>query len=96
MAEVTMSLEEYNRLLAQIEGADPVTEMLFRSRTGMPLEEPPKKKRKTSKYQREFGRQLKQLSSQKRLKDGSYRAGWNRSKVLSKAHKLTRKSLGMK
>lgn len=56
----------------------------------------PKKKRKVSKYQREFGRQLSKLDSMKRLKDGSYRNGWNRSKILAKAHKETRKALGMK
>lgn len=54
------------------------------------------KKRKVSKYQREFGRQLATLNAQKRLKDGSYRKGWDASKVLSKAHKLTRKKLNMR
>ena len=55
-----------------------------------------KKKRKVSKYQRELGRQIKSLESQKRLRNGSYRSGWNRSKIMSKAHKLTRKQLGMR
>lgn len=54
------------------------------------------KKRKVSKYQREFGRQLRALDSSKRLKNGSYKSGWDRSRILSKAHKLTRKSLGMR
>jgi hypothetical protein len=54
------------------------------------------KKRRVSKYQRTFGRNLKELDSMKRLKNGSYRTGWDRSKILSKAHKMTRKELGMR
>ena len=54
------------------------------------------KKRRVSKYQRAFGRNLKELDSMKRLKNGSYKSGWDRSKILSKAHKMTRKELGMR
>ena len=57
---------------------------------------PVRKKRRVSKYQKELGRQIKSLESMKRLKNGSYRSGWNRSKIMSKAHKLTRKALGMR
>ena len=57
---------------------------------------PVKKTRKVSKYQRQLGREIKKLESMKRLKNGSYRSGWNRSKIMSKAHKLTRKALGMR
>jgi hypothetical protein len=58
--------------------------------------EQPKKRRRVSKYQRTFGRNLRQLDSMKRLKNGSYKSGWDRSKILSKAHKMTRKELGMR
>ena len=55
-----------------------------------------KKPRRVSKYQRTFGRNLKELDSMKRLKNGSYKSGWDRSRILSKAHKMTRKELGMR
>lgn len=57
---------------------------------------PPKKKRRVSRYQREFGKQYRMLDEKARLRNGSYRSGMNRSKVMNKAHKLTRKALGMK
>lgn len=50
-----------------------------------------KKKRKPSKYQKEWGKQLKVVKKTSRLKNGNYRAGWSRAKEFSKAHKLTRK-----
>lgn len=53
----------------------------------------PKKTRKPSKYNRTFGRMLKQVKQTSRLKDGSYRKGWSSSKEMSKAHKLTRKMM---
>ena len=58
--------------------------------------EEPKKRRRVSKYQRTFGRNLKQLDSMKRLKNGNYKSGWDRSRILSKAHKMTRTELGMR
>ena len=54
---------------------------------------PSKKKRKVSKYQKEWGRQLKSIKKTSRLKNGSYRSGWDRAKEFSKAHKLTKKAL---
>ena len=55
-----------------------------------------KKKRKVSKYQKEFGKQYRKLDDAFRLKNGSLRAGMTRSKLMKRAHKATRKSLGMK
>lgn len=55
-----------------------------------------KKKRRVSKYQREFGKQYRKLDDSFRLKNGSLRSGMTRSKLMKKAHKATRKSLGMK
>jgi SLT domain-containing protein len=53
----------------------------------------PKKKRKVTKYQREWGRQLKVIKKTSRLKNGSYRSGWDRAKEFSKAHKMTKKAM---
>lgn len=53
----------------------------------------PKKTRKPSKYNRTFGRMLKQVKQTSRLKNGSYRKGWSSAKEMSKAHKLTRKAM---
>ena len=53
----------------------------------------PKRKRKVTKYNRVFGRMLKKVKESSRLIDGSYRKGWSSSKEMSKAHKLTRKSM---
>ena len=66
------------------------------SSTQDPKSEPVKKKRRISKYQRTFGRNLKRLDSEARNKNGSYRSGMTKAKILSKAHKLTRKELGMR
>lgn len=49
--------------------------------------------RKLSKYQKEWGRQLKKLKNTSRLKDGSYRKGWDQAKEFSKAHKMTKKEM---
>ena len=59
----------------------------------IPLE---KKKRKVSKYQKEWGRQLKLIKKTSRLKNGSYRSGWDRAKEFSKAHKMTKKAMSTK
>ena len=52
-----------------------------------------KKKRKVTKYLREWGRQLKQIKKTSRLKNGSYRKGWDRAKEFSKAHKMTKRKM---
>lgn len=52
-----------------------------------------KKKRKVSKYQKEWGKQLKVIKKTSRLKNGSYRSGWDRAKEFSKAHKMTKKAM---
>ena len=52
-----------------------------------------KKKRKVSKYQKQWGKELKKIKKTSRLKNGSYRKGWDRQKEFSKAHKMTKKAL---
>ena len=82
MADVTMTLEEYEALRRLITSE--------RESEGAKLadQEPKKKKRRVSRYQREFGRQMKKL-----------KAAHPRTKVtalMSKGHSATRKALGMK
>lgn len=79
MATVTLTLEEYEALRSLISSE--------RESEGATLAQAPakKKKRKVSKYSREFGRQLKALKRKHpRSKIGS---------LMSRAHKLTKKSM---
>ena len=55
-----------------------------------------RKPRKVSRYNRVLGRNIAQLEAMKRLKNGGYKSGWNRSKIMAKAHKMTRKELNMR
>lgn len=55
-----------------------------------------RKPRKVSRYNRVLGRNIANLEASKRLKNGSYKSGWDRSKIMSKAHKMTRKELNMR
>ena len=52
-----------------------------------------KKRRKISKYQREFGRNLKKIKKDATLKNGSLRKGVTQKKLFAKAHKMTRKMM---
>jgi len=80
MGNVTLTLEEYEALRRLI-GSE-------RESEGAEEAAAPKKKRKVSRYQREFGRQMKKL-----------KAAHPRTKVtqlMSRGHTATRKVLGMK
>ena len=87
MAEVRLTLEEYEalrRLISSERESEGAEEALRATRN----EASPKKKRKVSRYQKEFGRQMKRL-----------KALHPRTKVtalMSKGHSATRKALGMK
>ena len=81
MAEVRLTLEEYEALRRLI-----TSERESEGAEEQAVEK--KKKRKVSKYQREFGRQMKKL-----------KAAHPRTKVtqlMSRGHTATRKVLGMK
>ncbi len=54
---------------------------------------PVKKKRKTTKYQKELGKQLARQNKLHRLKNGSLRKGKTAASLLKAAHKLTRLKL---
>ena len=81
MATVTLTLEEYEAMRNMIMGqAPPAQEPEMKEAT--------KKKRKVSRYQKEFGRQMKKL-----------KAAHPRTAVtslMSRGHAATRKALGMK
>ena len=57
----------------------------------VPLTSPPKRTRKKTDYDRRLSRALLEVNKTARLKSGAYRKGWDRSKVMKKAHKLARK-----
>ena len=83
MANVTLSLEEYHALMRLVESERESEGAIEEARMA-----PPKKKRKVSNYQKEFGRQMKKL-----------KAAHPRTKVtqlMSRGHSATRKALGMK
>ena len=84
MAHVQLTLEEYHALMRLVESE--------RESEGASLalrdEEPKKKKRKVSNYQKQFGKEMKKL-----------KAAHPRTKVtklMSRGHRETRKALGMK
>lgn len=52
-----------------------------------------KKKRKVSRYQRVWGKELKKIKKTSRLKNGSYRKGWNQSREFRTAHKMAKKMM---
>ena len=91
MGNVTLTLEEYEalrRLIGSERESEGTEEARRGVRVGRAMLDPPKKKRKVSKYQREFGRQMKKL-----------KAAHPRTKVtqlMSRGHSATRKALGMK
>ena len=87
MAEVRMTLDEYRDLLKLIESERESEGASLAER----MEKP--KKRRVSRYQREWGRQLKKIKKTSRLKNGSYRKGWNQAREFSTAHKMTKKAL---
>lgn len=81
MPTVTMTIEEYEALMALVRSND-TNSLMTSSAEPMPSG---KKKRKRSKYQRELGRQLKMLKKKH-----------PRTKVtalMKRAHRATRKAL---
>ena len=50
-----------------------------------------KKTRKKTPRDKNLSRALKEVNATARLKNGSFRRGWDQTKVMKKAHKLARK-----
>ena len=83
MANVTLSLEEYHALMRLVE-----SERESEGAHEESVATKPKQKRRVSKYQKQFGIEMKKL-----------KAKHPRTKVtqlMSRGHTATRKSLGMK
>ena len=83
-----MTLEEYEALRNLIGVQSHEMEILAGRRTPEVVQEPPKKKRKVSRYQKEFGRQMKRLKA--------LHPRTPVTSLMSRGHSATRKALGMK
>ena len=85
MAEVTMSMEEYNELIRRSGYRGPV--QTSKRLAAMEARSKPKRTRAPSAYNKRLGTALKRLNKRARKKDGSYRKGWSAKKVMRMAHK---------
>lgn len=52
-----------------------------------------KPKRKPSKYQQTWAKEMKKIQAEKRLKNGAWRKGWDGKKAMAEAHKRTKRLL---
>ena len=84
MATVTMTLAEYEELMALVRSAQ-AGASLITSPASADVPEPKPKRRKRSKYQRELGRQLKMLKKK--------HPRTPITSLMKRAHRLTRKAL---
>ena len=84
MAEVTLSLEEYHALLSAGLGDGHVGTKLRRPSLA------PKKKRKGTPL-KGMDKALEKANAMARKKDGSFKKGWDQSKVMTKAHQIRRR-----
>jgi len=80
MAEVTLTLEEYEALREMAMGSTSITE---------PTPEPVQKKRKVSAYSKRFGKAFKKVSKTYKLKNGKWKVNGFRSAVRA-GHKLAK------
>jgi len=78
MAEVTMSLEEYLRL---VERRDDLADLVR-------MPSVPSKPKRKGKAPRGMSAAMKKANKRAKKKDGSFRKGWNRSKLMKYAHKI--------
>jgi len=81
MAEVTLTLEEYEALREMAMGSTSITAA---------APEEVKKPRKVSAYSKKFGKLFKQVSHKYKLKNGKWKVNGFRSAVRA-AHKLAKK-----
>jgi len=85
--DLMLTPKEYSALLRLI-GSERESEGASISLT----DSTPKKKRKVSAYQREFGRQYKRLKSQHTLKNGTMRKSWTPKRLMNAAHTAAKKA----
>ena len=81
MAEVTLTLEEYEALREMAMGSTPAT---------APAPEQAPKKRKVSAYSKKFGKTFKQIAPRYKLKNGKWKKNGFKLAVRA-AHKLLKK-----
>lgn len=94
MANITMTLEEYEMLMARIQGMDPINMGLELARAGQsfpPAPPAPKKKRKPSAYNRRLGREIKALTARHKTKAGKWKKGWSQKRMMKAAHKAAKR-----
>lgn len=88
MADVTMSLDEYEQMRAMaMSGQCPGC-------SGGEAAAPVKKKRrsrKKSSSDKKMSRALKEATAKAKKKNGDFKKGWDQSKLMSYAHKLKKK-----
>ena len=80
MAEVTMSLEEYLRL---VENRGDLADLVKKPSRS--------KKKRVGKKDPKMARALRQANSMGRKKSGGFKKGWSQGKIMKKAHQLRRK-----
>ena len=85
MATVTMTLDEYEELMALVRSAQAGTSLITSPASADVPSPTPVRRRKRSKYQRELGRQLKMLKK-KHPRTAI-------TSLMKRAHRLTRKAL---
>jgi len=89
MADVTMSLDEYESLRAMaMNGSCPGC-------SGSPPPEVSSKKkrrsRKKSSSDKKMSKALKEATAKAKKKNGDFKKGWDQSKLMTYAHKLKKK-----
>lgn len=83
MATVTMTLEEYEALIAMIRSQSPPTAQLMDD-TMRPAETP--RKRRNTAYQRRYKAAFRRIAPKYKLKSGKWKAGGFK-KAVKQAHK---------
>lgn len=85
LATVTMTLEEYEELMALVRSANGGSTSLMTSAPAAEMPEPKPKRRKRSKYNRELSKQLKMLKK-KHPRTAI-------TSLMKRAHRATRKAM---
>ena len=83
MAEVTMSLEEYLRL---VEKRDDLADLVR-----LPGSPEPKKAKRKGKKDPKMAKALRKANQIGRTKNGKLRKGYTQARIMKKAHQLRRK-----
>ena len=85
MAEVRLTMEEYEALLAASR------EFAGTGRLPSPAAVKRMKPRRKGKPDPKMARALRKANSMGRKKSGGYKKGWSQAKIMKKAHQLRRK-----